>query len=354
MDENNLWTAVQLRDSNRDGQFYYAVTSTGVFCRPSCPSRRPRRERVRFFTNSESAQAAGFRPCLRCRPLETPLEGVAEFIHAHLDDRLTLATLARVAGLSPSHFQKRFTKEFGMSPAEYIRAHRAERLKSGLREGSSVTHSMLDAGYGSTSRLYEQGAATLGMTPTEYRSAGRGLRVTYALFKTALGWTVAAATERGLCRVAFGDAAEPLERELHDEFANAFLVRESLPEYVPVLRALAAGEKKVSRLPLDVRGTVFQLKVWRELQAIPSGETRSYREVAAAIGNPAATRAVARACATNPVAVVVPCHRVVRTNGELSGYRWGVNRRSCSNPSGFLRLLCSERFRFCARDLRPG
>lgn len=222
-----------------------------------------------------------------------------------------------------------------MSPAEYIRAHRAERLKSGLREGSSVTESMLDAGYGSTSRLYEHGAAALGMTPSEYRAAGRGIRIRYAMFETALGWTLAAATERGLCRVAFGDAAETLERELQDEFANAFLVREDLPEYVPALQSLAAGEQRVSRLPLDIRGTAFQLRVWRELQSIPAGETRSYREVATAIGNPAATRAVARACATNPVAVVVPCHRVVRSDGELSGYRWGISRKK--------KLLASER-----------
>lgn len=222
-----------------------------------------------------------------------------------------------------------------MSPAEYIRAHRAERLKSGLRDGSSVTDSMLDAGYGSTSRLYEHGAAALGMTPREYRAAGRGLRIRYSTFETSLGWTLAAATGRGLCRVAFGDAAEALERELQDEFANAFLVREDLPEYVPAIRSLADGERRASRLPLDVRGTAFQMRVWRELQSIPAGETRSYREVAAAIGNPAATRAVARACATNPVAVVVPCHRVVRTGGELGGYRWGVGRKT--------KLLASER-----------
>jgi AraC family transcriptional regulator of adaptative response/methylated-DNA-[protein]-cysteine methyltransferase len=327
MDENLLWTAIQERDSNRDGHFYYGVTSTGVFCRPSCPSRRPRRDRVRFFANSEAAQAAGFRPCLRCRPLETPLQGVADYIHAHLDDRLTLQALARVVGLSPAHFQKRFTKQYGMSPAEYIRAHRAERLKSGLRDGSSVTDSMLDAGYGSASRLYEHGAVALGMTPREYRAAGRGLQIRYAIFETALGWTAAAATERGLCRVAFGDNGEKLERDLHLEFSNAFLVHGELPEYVSAIRSLAAGERNVSRLPLDVRGTTFQFRVWRELQAIPPGETRSYRDVAAAIGNPAATRAVARACATNPVAVVVPCHRVVRTGGELGGYRWGLARK---------------------------
>jgi AraC family transcriptional regulator of adaptative response/methylated-DNA-[protein]-cysteine methyltransferase len=327
MDENLLWTAIQERDSNRDGHFYYGVTSTGVFCRPSCPSRRPRRDRVRFFPNSEAAQAAGFRPCLRCRPLENPLDGVASYIRAHLDDRLTLRVLARVAGLSAAHFQKRFTRQYGMSPAEYIRAHRAERLKSGLRHGSTVTDSMLDAGYGSTSRLYEHGAAALGMTPREYRAAGRGLEVRYAIFRTELGWTAAAATARGLCRVAFGDNGEGLERELQREFSNALLVRGDLPEFVAAIRSLAAGERNASRVPLDVRGTAFQFRVWRELQAIPAGETRSYREVAAAIGNPAATRAVARACATNPVAVVVPCHRVVRTGGELGGYRWGLARK---------------------------
>jgi AraC family transcriptional regulator of adaptative response/methylated-DNA-[protein]-cysteine methyltransferase len=260
---------------------------------------------------------------------------VADYIHAHLDDRLTLQSLARVAGLSPAHFQKRFTKQYGMSPAEYIRAHRAERLKSGLRDGSSVTDSMLDAGYGSTSRLYEHGAAALGMTPREYRAAGRGLQIRYAIFETALGWTAAAATERGLCRVAFGDHVEMLERDLHLEFSNAFLVRGELPEYASAIRSLAAGERNASRLPLDVRGTAFQFRVWRELQAIPPGETRSYRDVAAAIGNPAATRAVARACATNPVAVVVPCHRVVRTGGELGGYRWGLTRKR--------KLLAAER-----------
>jgi AraC family transcriptional regulator of adaptative response/methylated-DNA-[protein]-cysteine methyltransferase len=259
--------------------------------------------------------------------MESPLEGVADYIQAHLDERLTLQVVARVAGLSPAHFQKRFTKQYGMSPAEYIRAHRAERLKSGLREGSSVTDSMLDAGYGSTSRLYEHGAAALAMTPREYRAAGRGLQIRYAVFQTALGWTAAAATERGLCRVAFGDNREVLERELQVEFSNAFLVRGELPEYVAAIRSLAAGERNASRLPLDLRGTAFQFRVWRELQAIPAGETRSYREVASAMGNPAATRAVARACATNPVAVVVPCHRVVRTGGQLGGYRWGLTRK---------------------------
>jgi AraC family transcriptional regulator of adaptative response/methylated-DNA-[protein]-cysteine methyltransferase len=222
-----------------------------------------------------------------------------------------------------------------MSPAEYIRAHRAERLKSGLRDGSSVTDSMLNAGYGSTSRLYEHGTAALGMTPREYRSAGRGLEIRYAVFESPLGWTVAAATERGLCRVAFGGGAESLERDLQREFSNAFLVRGDLPQYVSAIRSLAAGERRSSRVPLDIRGTAFQLRVWRELQAIPAGETRSYREVAAAIGNPSATRAVARACGANPVAVVVPCHRVVRTGGELGGYRWGVARKR--------KLLAAER-----------
>ncbi len=327
MDDNLLWTAIQQRDSTRDGYFYYAVTSTGVFCRPSCPSRRPRRDRVRFFADAEAAQAAGFRPCLRCRPLESPLDGIAAYIQGHLDDRLTLTVLARVAGLSPTHFQKRFTKQYGLSPAEYIRAQRAERLRAGLRDGSSVTDSMLDAGYGSTSRLYEHGAAALGMTPREYRAGGRGLEIRYQIFESALGWTAAAATGRGLCRVAFGDDSETLERDLQREFSNAFLIRGELADFVSAIRSLAAGDRRDSPLPLDVRGTAFQLRVWRELQSIPPGETRSYRQVAGAIGNPAATRAVARACATNPVAVIVPCHRVIRTDGELGGYRWGLARK---------------------------
>jgi AraC family transcriptional regulator of adaptative response/methylated-DNA-[protein]-cysteine methyltransferase len=255
------------------------------------------------------------------------MAGVIDYISAHLDEPLTLDVLGRVAGLSAPHFQRRFTTRFGLSPAEYIRAKRAERLKSGLREGSSVTASMLDAGYGSTSRLYEHGTAALGMTPRQYKTAGLGLVVHYAIFETELGWTAAATTDRGLCRVAFGDSPNDLERQLHEEFSNALLLRGRLEEYVAVIRSLAAGQGRVGLVPLDIRGTAFQLRVWKALTAIPRGETRSYRNIAAEIGEPTAVRAVAQACATNPVAVVVPCHRVVRSDGGTGGYRWGEARK---------------------------
>ena len=327
MEEKTFWEAIQARDISKDGQFYYAVTSTGVFCRPSCPSRRPRRDRVRFFITSDDAQAAGFRPCRRCRPLETPLAEVVAYLDGHVDERVTLEDLAGVARLSPTHLQRRFKALYGLSPSAYLRARRAERLKSGLRESASVTNAMLDAGYGSSSRLYEQGAAALGMTPREYRARGRGVTVRYAVFKTALGWTAAAATDRGLCRVAFGDDPAALEQSLHGEFENALLVRNPLRDYAAAIRSLASGHPPALPVPLDVQGTAFQQRVWRELQRIPAGETRSYGQVAAAIGDPKASRAVARACATNHVAVVIPCHRVIRNDGETGGYRWGEKRK---------------------------
>jgi len=328
------WQQVMARDARQDGRFVFAVRTTGVYCRPSCPSRRPRRESVEFFSNPNEAERAGYRACLRCKPTEVPAQAQYVMRARQLLDNaegvVTLSKLSRRVGLSPFHLQRLFKRATGLSPREYQSARRLQSVKAGLRNGDEVTTALYDAGYGSPSRLYEKSAEQLGMTPGEYRRGGAGASITFATAPTPLGRLLVAATERGLCAVRFGESATELERDLRQEFHAAELHRDdgAMTRYVEPLVAAIRGENATVDLPLDVRATAFQRKVWNQLREIPRGETRSYGEIARAIGEPRAVRAVARACATNPVAIAVPCHRVVRSDGEESGYRWGIERKN--------------------------
>jgi AraC family transcriptional regulator, regulatory protein of adaptative response / methylated-DNA-[protein]-cysteine methyltransferase len=330
---HNRWQQVMARDARQDGRFVFAVRTTGIYCRPSCPSRRPRRDSVEFFTNPNEAERAGYRACLRCKPTE--ISSQAQYVtraRQLLDNAegiMTLAQLGKCVGLSPFHLQRLFKRATGLSPREYQAARRMAQLKTNLRQGDDVTTALYDAGFGSSSRLYEKAPEQLGMTPGEYRRGGAGATITFAIAPTPLGRLLVAATERGLCAVRFGENAAELERNLRDEFHAATLHRDdtAMQKYVEPLLAAVRGENTIIHLPLDVRATAFQMKVWETLRKIPSGETRSYSEVAREIGTPNAVRAVARACASNPVALAVPCHRVIRSDGDLAGYRWGIERK---------------------------
>jgi AraC family transcriptional regulator of adaptative response/methylated-DNA-[protein]-cysteine methyltransferase len=332
IDERTAWTAVLGRDAREDGQFVYAVATTGVFCRPSCPSRRPLRRHVRFFATPQAALDAGYRACARCggapAPVSRPLERAVAYIERHLDERITLTVLARAAGLSAFHLQRTFVRAFGASPLQYQRALRLGRFKARVRQGDGVGAATYAAGFGSSRGLYESAQAGLGMTPGTYRRGGRGERIRYALATCALGRVLVAEARGGVCAVHLGGDDAALEVELEREFPLASRERdeEALRERVEQVLAALHGDRAVP-LPLDLRGTAFQLRVWRALREIPFGETRTYGEVARSIGSPQASRAVARACAANRVAIVVPCHRVVRGDGEAGGYRWGAMRK---------------------------
>jgi AraC family transcriptional regulator of adaptative response/methylated-DNA-[protein]-cysteine methyltransferase len=333
MQSEAQWQHVMARDARQDGRFVFAVRTTGVYCRPSCPSRRPRRDSVEFFPDPQHAERAGYRACLRCKPTQISTQAQAVMRARQLLDEaegiMTLADLSKRVGVSPFHLQRLFKRATGLSPREYQSARRMQHIKRGLRKGDDVTTAIYDAGFGSPSRLYEKSSQQLGMTPGTYRRGGVGVTVSYAISPTALGRVLVAATPRGLCAVRFGDSPTGLERELREEFRAATIVRDdaALQPYLQPLLASLRGERTTITLPLDIRATAFQKKVWDALRRIPSGETRSYSEVATAIGDPKAVRAVARACASNPVAIAVPCHRVVRSDGELAGYRWGVGRK---------------------------
>lgn len=328
------WQAVLNRDALYDGQFVVAVRSTRIYCKPSCPSRRPKRENVTFFAAPEQAEIAGYRACKRCHPdrLARPephlelVQRICRAIEERADDPPRLAELARQFNLSPYHLQRTFKRLVGVTPKQYASALRVREFKAHLREGS-VTEAAYRAGYNGSSRVYEQGE--LGMTPTTYQRGGEAVAIAYAITPCSLGYLLVAATERGICAVKLGDSKRELEALLRDEFPSATLHSESpqLREWVNLILDYLRGEQPHLDLPLDVRATAFQRRVWAALRAIPFGQTRSYTKVAQAIGQPTAARAVARACATNPVALVVPCHRVVGEDGDLHGYRWGVERK---------------------------
>ncbi|MGB6942885.1 MAG: bifunctional DNA-binding transcriptional regulator/O6-methylguanine-DNA methyltransferase Ada [Bryobacteraceae bacterium] len=332
----SYWDAVAARDRAMDGVFFYAVMSTGVYCRPSCPSKRPRRENVVFFRAREAAERAGFRPCKRCKPDKADgrdpnaqlVENVCRYIDTHPDEPVTLEALGRALGISPFYLQRTFKALTGITPRAYADSRRLHSFKAGLREGHSVTRSLYDAGYVSSSRLYERASSQLGMTPSRYRKQGAGETMHYAIAATPIGQMLLASTERGVCSIRFSDSAARLERELRSEYRKAEIIRSDgkLAGQVKILRAIIDGTASVP-LPLDIQATAFQRRVWQELQAIPRSATKSYSKIAADIGQPKAARAVARACATNPVAVAIPCHRVVREDGSLGGYRWGVERK---------------------------
>jgi AraC family transcriptional regulator of adaptative response/methylated-DNA-[protein]-cysteine methyltransferase len=330
------WAAVLARDRRLDGRFVYAVRSTRIYCRPSCPARRPQPANVCFFATPDAAERAGYRACRRCLPrsaagamIDICVGAARAYLDAHLDEWATLAELAAHVGVSPFHLQRVFKAQVGLSPRAYLSARRIERFKAGVRAGASVSDALYQAGFSSPRALYEQADAALGMTPAAYRRGGAGLAIAFTVVRSPLGRLLVARTDRGVCAVSLGDSAAALERELRAEFPAARTRRDdaALRREVEALLAQLDDPRRPASLPLDVRGTDFQRRVWAALQAIPPGETRSYRQLAAAIGRPSAARAVARACATNPVAVVIPCHRVVRGDGTLSGYRWGRSRK---------------------------
>lgn len=343
--EDAYWRATLARDRSADQVFVYAVRSTGIYCRPSCPSRKPRRQHVLFFPAPEAAERAGFRPCLRCRPGDASgadarvemVRRACRYVDEHREDRLPLSELARQMGTSPHGLLRMFKQIMGITPREYAEARRLEWLKGRLREGDSVTRALYDAGYGSSSRLYERAQDRLGMTPGTYRRGGQGMRIEYATADCALGRVLVAATPRGICAVYFGDSERPLEAALSKEYPSAEIRRSANGDarWIGDIVRHLEGKQLHLDLPTDVKATAFQRRVWQQLREIPYGETRTYRQIAERIGSPRAARAVGRACATNPTSVVVPCHRAVRQNGDLGGYRWGAARKE--------RLLAHER-----------
>ena len=337
MNEEQRWQAVLARDAQADGTFVYAVRSTGIYCRPTCPSRRPKREHVLFFARPEAAEQAHFRPCLRCSPRTMSagsaqvgwIEEVCRYIETHLDEPLTLEALSAHAHHSPHYLHRTFKRIMGVTPRQYAEAVRLQRFKAELKDGVDVTRAVFEAGYGSSSRVYERVPAHMGMTPGSYRQGGRREEIVYTVVASPLGRLLVATTERGICAVTLGDADDTLTAALEREYPAATVERDDrrLQPWVRQILAYLQGQQPHLDLPLDVQATAFQWRVWQALQAIPHGDTRSYGEIAGAIGQPSAARAVARACATNPVALVIPCHRVVREDGGLGGYRWGTARK---------------------------
>lgn len=338
IEQTAMWQALEARDARFDGAFVFAVRSTGIYCKPSCPSRRPRREHVTFFPSCDEAERGGYRSCLRCRPksvagrdarVDLTLRA-CRAIDAHDGEAPpSLETLAAALGASPHALHRAFKQVTGVTPRQYAAGRRLERFKARVREGADVTGAMYEAGYGSSSRLYEKASEQLGMTPATYRRGGHGMAIGYTIASSELGRMLVAATDRGVCAVYFGDDDRELSAMLEREYPAAAIDRDEqgLGRWVEAVAELVDGDRPHADLPLDVRATAFQLRVWEELRRIPYGETRTYGEIAEAMGRPTAARAVARACATNPVAVVTPCHRVVGRGGALAGYRWGVARK---------------------------
>lgn len=334
--ENDRREAIHARDKTADGSFVYAVRTTGVYCRPSCGSRPARPENVVFYDTTRAAQAAGYRACKRCRPDEpdeidrsAALVARACAAIAAAEEAPTLDGLSEALGVSASHLHRTFKAAMGITPKAYLDAERARRMRGSLEAGSSVTAAIYDAGYGSSSRFYERAQDRLGMTPSAWRRGAEGVAIRFAVGQCSLGAVLVAATERGVCAIEFGDDPGELVRGLQDRFAKARLIGgdEGFERLVAEVVGAVEDPRKASNLPLDVRGTAFQERVWQALRAIPFGRTASYAEIAAAIGAPASVRAVAQACGANPAAVAIPCHRVVRTDGALGGYRWGVARK---------------------------
>ncbi len=338
MIERRMWKAVARRERESDGRFVYAVTSTGIYCRPSCPARRPRRENVVFFAVPDAAERAGYRSCHRCRPAQVAQPDAAAasmlrtcgLIESDPWERPTLASLAAAVGLSPYHLQRTFKRVVGLSPRQYAEAARLERFKALLRKGDSVTSALYEAGYGSSSRLYEKSNRGLGMTPAVMRKRGEGMEIRYALVDSALGRLLVAATEKGVCEVCLGAADAALVSALWADYGAARITEDAkrLRRHARAIVRYLEGRANRLDLPVDLSGTVFQRRVWQALRAIPYGRTLTYREIARALDLPRAARAVGRACATNKVAVVIPCHRAVGEDGKLRGYRWGIARKA--------------------------
>ncbi len=341
MSNPELWNAVLTRDASRDGSFVFAVRSTGIYCRPSCPARRPHREQVRFFKLPEAAEQAGFRACKRCHPRNARaadpqvelVRRVCHLIDEHDNDAMTLDGLSTIAGVNAHHLQRTFKQIMGITPRQYADSRKLDRFKSGVKKGASVTEAMYDAGYGSSRALYEKSSAQLGMTPATYGRGGKGMRIAFTIADSAMGRLLVAATDRGVCSVTLGDSDVELTRALFAEYPAASIdskdtsISPSLNLWLDYVLDSFKGERRPLDLPMDIQATAFQWRVWEELRRIPFGSTRSYQEIAKAIGKPNAVRAVARACASNRLALVIPCHRVIRQSGELGGYRWGIQRK---------------------------
>jgi AraC family transcriptional regulator of adaptative response/methylated-DNA-[protein]-cysteine methyltransferase len=330
-----LWEAVLQRDENFDGRFVYAVRSTGIYCRPTCPSRRPDRSQVVFFETRIAAEQSGFRPCRRCKPQESMsassslVQRACTYIEDNHTEQLRLADLSKHLKVSSSHLQRVFKRALGISPAQYAETCRMKTVKHHLRRGKDVTTAIYESGFGSSSRLYEKAQTSLGMTPATYGRGGQGLRIAYTTAPCPLGRLLVASTVRGLCAVTLGNSDRELKTALENEYPKAELFEDhqALKNIVDEVLKYLDGRQPRLDFCLDIRATAFQCRVWEELRRIPYGMTQSYSGIAEMIGRPKAARAVARACATNPVALVIPCHRVVTQSGELSGYRWGKERK---------------------------
>ena len=331
------WHAVETKNSDFDGAFYFAVQTTGIFCRPSCSSRQPKRQNVSFFMTTAEAEKAGFRACMRCKPKNEYFPRPAaelivrafQMLQSGETEVPTIDELSRQLGVSPGHLQKTFKTIMGLSPKEVMDMMRIDNFKTNVRE-NDVTTSLYESGFGSSRSLYEKAGERLGMTPATYKKGGTGININYAIVDSKLGKLMVARTKKGICAVSFGDNENELKRELENEFFAASIEQNdsALKEEVTAILRGMEGERAILKLPLDLRASAFQMRVWSELRKIPYGETRSYAEVAKAVGNPNAVRAVARACATNPVAFVNPCHRVIASDGKLSGYKWGIERKA--------------------------
>src|SRR3954469_16563517 len=338
------WQQVLSRDARADGRFVYAVRSTHIYCRPTCPSRRPRRTNVDFFAQPSAAERAGFRACKRCRPdsvspQTTIVEAACKFIDSHLDTRVTLPQLAKHLGYSPFHLQRVFKSTLGVSPQQYQAARRVLSFRANLKNSTKVVDAAYDAGYSSSSRVSESATPLLGMTPASYGKNGKGAQITYAIFDSELGKVLVAVTQKGVCSLRFGASAAELDRTIREEFSAAEIHRNdsALTSQITAVQRCIAGRSAALQLPLDIQATAFQRLVWSALRRIPIGSVQHYEQVARSIGSPRAHRAVARACASNPVALFVPCHRVVPKSGGDGGYRWGSERKAA--------LLTAERKR---------
>ncbi len=333
--DEDRWQAFAARDPGADGRFFAGVKTTGIFCRVLCPARLPKRENVEFFDTWQEAAAAGYRPCKRCRPMEADAEAHREAVVAacrlldSAETAPTLAELAEQAGLSPFHFQRVFKRSVGLSPKQYYLEKRSQRMRDNLAASDRVTDAIYDAGYGSSARFYSKARETLGMKADAYRKGGRGMEISYAVQSSALGLMLVAATASGVCLICFGEDAGELEKEVTRRFPLASISESGarFKDWLARMVAFVENPGGNPDLPLDIRGTAFQRKVWAALREIPAGATETYSQVARRIGSPKAVRAVANACAENNLAVAIPCHRVVRTDGGLGGYRWGLDRK---------------------------
>lgn len=334
--ENEQWNAVLTRNVNLDGAFVFAVRSTGIYCNPSCPARRPRREQVVFFSSPDEAERSGFRPCRRCKPQEATrslhvelIDRICKYVEDNLSRKLTLSTLSSYAGISPFHLQRTFKRVVGISPRQYIEARRLAKMKRSLRNGETVARALYRSGFSSRSRLYEKVPSRFGVNPGTLRRGGLGLRIDYTIVDCPLGRLLVGSTERGICAVCMGNTDTAVKAALSEDYPSADLHRndEGMHKWVAAFMDYFAGQPFSLNLPVDVQATAFQWRVWKEIQSIPYGHTTTYSKIANIMDTPHASRAVARACATNPVSLVVPCHRVIGKDGELHGYRWGKKRK---------------------------